>query len=541
MKYLYSEYDKTIILLVTGIIVNIIQTQSISRVIAKIIRSIEKKEEKEAYSFFYFFILLSTLYLGFFYIYKIYQNVILTKLRQWIRHELTRMLLITNNEKLSEINFIQVHGPINRMASVCFMITSDFITFLLPTLLFLLVISGYFLYNNLLLGGGFILGNLSIAVYLYLIWGELLDKNENYEINVIKSESYLLEMLNNIDRIIYRGQTTTEIESFKELGNTAIEKSYDFHSTAHFHGSMMNIIVYCIIFGLLGYIISLYFNKEIKGVFFITLITIIMLYRDKMASLIQQLPDFIEFLGRTNSVMKYFQDLKLDDISKKSSSHPSLPFDVIVFENVSFEYKSSDLLFDNWNQTITLDKPIIGITGNSGRGKSTFVKLILKMYDYTGKISIDGVDIRDLDADYIRQNIVYVNQNAKLFDKKIVENMMYGCHDPNHCHHRLQEIMDLGKYPKIGQLFTNIDIYEKSAGSFGEHLSGGQRQVVNIIGGLIHPASIIILDEPTNAMDAELKKEVIRLIQEFSKEKKTILIITHDKDMYPIFDKKIEL
>ena len=97
------------------------------------------------------------------------------------------------------------------------------------------------------------------------------------------------------------------------------------------------------------------------------------------------------------------------------------------------------------------------------------------------------------------------------------------------------------KYPKIKELYKNIDMHKKNAGLLGENLSGGQRQVVNLIGGLIMPSPIIILDEPTNALDIALKKEIIQLIKDFKKYKKSIFIITHDKDVFTIFDETIQI
>jgi ABC-type lipoprotein export system ATPase subunit len=73
----------------------------------------------------------------------------------------------------------------------------------------------------------------------------------------------------------------------------------------------------------------------------------------------------------------------------------------------------------------------------------------------------------------------------------------------------------------------------------GENLSGGQRQVINIISGLINPTDILILDEPTNGLDKNLKQDIISIINDFKSYKKCIIIITHDHDVYPIFEQKI--
>ena len=90
------------------------------------------------------------------------------------------------------------------------------------------------------------------------------------------------------------------------------------------------------------------------------------------------------------------------------------------------------------------------------------------------------------------------------------------------------------------ELLNNIKLNE-TVGLGGEKLSGGQRQIINIINGLIMPSKITILDEPTNALDIELKRDVIGLIKYFKKYKKCIIIITHDKDLYEIFDEEIKI
>ena len=79
------------------------------------------------------------------------------------------------------------------------------------------------------------------------------------------------------------------------------------------------------------------------------------------------------------------------------------------------------------------------------------------------------------------------------------------------------------------------------AGSLGENLSGGQRQIANVIGGLVNPSPILILDEPTNALDPDLKEELLGIIKHFRKIKKCIFIITHDRDVLSLFDEVIEI
>jgi ABC-type multidrug transport system fused ATPase/permease subunit len=272
-------------------------------------------------------------------------------------------------------------------------------------------------------------------------------------------------------------------------------------------------------------------------------ITILMLFRENIAKVFEQLPDFAGFVGRMDVAFKYFQNVseQLDDIkNKKNFKSKKLEFDNIEFKNVSYKYSNGGQVFKNKNIKIKINKnDVIGITGPSGSGKSTLIKLLIKMYPLQeGEIFIDGVNIDDIEPLELRKQITYVNQTSKLFDKKVIDNILYGCMDKEVCNKYLDKIM---KYPKISELYKNIDIYTKQSGQLGENLSGGQRQIINMIGGLINNSKILVLDEPTNALDPQLKNEVIGIIKDFREYKKAIFIITHDKDVFEIFNQQVKL
>lgn len=543
LNIFFNEEKTNIFLMVlTSFIINILQTNGISYINANIIDSLKNNNAIITVRFFQYFMLISILYLILYNLYKYFQNKLLTKLRQWMRHQITKILLLVNNENFSEINFVKLNSPINRISSVSFMVFNDVVAYILPNISFLLIISIFFLFENLILGGIFILGNILIFLYLYFNWENMLDYNEEYEKYVNANESYLLEILNNIDKIIYRGQVNNEIDIFENKTNKSIDVAFQFYTNTNYHGIMMNILLYLTLFICIGYVIYIKLQGKISITIFTTIFTIIILYRDKMSAIIQQIPDFIEFLGRSDSVLKQFKNMENDYIDIINRKYPStdLVFKTIRFENLSFKYKTNQhSLFENLNIQLKTENKIIGITGLSGNGKSTFVKLIMKLYKPNGgKIYIDEQDIENIDANYIRKHITYVNQNSKLFDIKVVENLLYGCNDIKQCNTHLNEIM---QYPKIAELYKSMDIRHKQSGSLGENLSGGQRQVVNMISGFINPSKILILDEPTNALDPELKKEILGLIKDFKKYKQCIIIITHDRDVYPLFDETIHI
>jgi len=530
-------------MITVSFIINILQTNGISYITANIINSLQNKNNANAILFFKYFMAISLTYAAFYYLYKICQNKLLTKLRQWIRFQLVRMLLLVNNENFSGINFTKLSSPINRLSSVCFMVFNDIIAYLLPNIIFLIIIAGYFLWKDVFFGIGFILGNVILILYLLYQWNTMKNANDEYETHVSENEAYLIEILANMDKIVYRGQTTNEIDVFSQKTDKSIAKSYSFYESTNFNCSVMNVMVFVIMFCSIGYLIQLYLKKKIDLTVFITFFTIMLLYRDKMFNAIQQVPDFIEFMGRSESVLNHFKGMEQDYNNLDTKDYPVLvlPFDRIDFTNLSFTYEGTDSpVFKDMNLTLdTTGNKIIGITGISGRGKSTFMKMLIKMYPcQEGAIYIDGENIQNIDADYIRANITYVNQNSKLFDRKIIENIMYGCSDFDACKTYYDQII---QYPKIRELYKNLDMNESKAGSLGEKLSGGQRQVVNLIGGLVNPSKILILDEPTNALDPELKSEILELIGIFRNYKQCIIIITHDQAVIPLFDENIVL
>jgi len=544
-EYFVEEKHNTILLIILSICVSIVQANGVSQINAAMIDAVEHNDVATAYRNFHYFIGISILFLLFFYGYKMYQTKLLTKLKQWIRTRLVNLLLEMNNEHMTEMNYTNVSTPINRVSTICAMMFTDIFSGLLPSLTFTFIIGLYLMYTNPLLGSIFAVGNIIVFLLIAHSWNRMVQTNLEYENHSVKNESYLLEVLNNIDKIIYRGQVNSETAIIKDKSNYATSKAIEFYEYAERHAVLLNttvsaIVVVCIYLALKNTLNAP--KREVGG--FIAFMTMILLYRDKMVSMIQMVPDMVEFVGRTKTVLGYFKDFNLNSIHLKRNEYANvnLPFNSVTFQDVGFSYAGNEDMpvLTNFNLKLdTTQHKIIGVTGLSGRGKSTIMKLLLKIYKLkTGKILIDGTDIETLQPEYIRKNITYVNQTGKLFDRKVIENIMYGCDQSEECTRQLHNIM---KYPKISELFHDIDIFNKASGSLGENLSGGQRQVVNIIGGLINPSKILVLDEPTNALDGALKQEVIKIIKDYRKNKHAIIIITHDKEVYSIFNEVVAL
>ena len=549
-KFFAKEKTNIIILGILSLTLSFFYTNISSIVNANIIQGIQKNDFTKTFTNFKYFIGVSIIFIITYYFYKMIQNNVLTKLAHWTKAEIFNFILLANNENMHNVNFVEFITPITRISNSCNMLLSDILSSVVPTVAFLAVIFGYFIYKDITLGAGFLIGNIIICLYFIYYWKEMFDYKQKQEEKTVDNERYIIDSFNNIDKIIYRGQVGAEIDIFNERTKECTDYTIEMMKYMTNHTFIMNVFVYVIIILALLHIIRLYFKKKMESTTFITFLSILMMYRDDISSTIQRVPGYIESFGRIELIVREFESMlgiKNNEstfkkiIDKENHYKPlDLKFESIRFENVIFKYDKRDqIIFDNYSKELYLKDKIIGITGLSGNGKSSFVKLIMRLHTCnSGAIYIDEQNIAMVDPYYIRQNITYVNQNARLFDRKIMDNILYGCKDVSACNENLREILS---YSKIQELYRNVDISTSDAGPLGENLSGGQRQVINIISGLINPTKILILDEPTNALDPELKRELLLILKNFRKYKKCIMIITHDRDVYSLFDETLEI
>jgi ABC-type multidrug transport system fused ATPase/permease subunit len=551
-KFFTQEKTNIIILALLSLTLSFFYTNISSIVNANIIQGIQKNDFMKTFTNFKYFIGVSIIFIITYYFYKIIQNNVLTKLSHWTKAEIFNFILLANNENMHNINFVEFITPITRISNSCNMLLSDILSSVVPTIAFLTVIFSYFIYKDVILGTGFLIGNIIICLYFVYYWKDMFEYKQKQEEKTVNNEKYIIDSFNNIDKIIYRGQVGAEIDIFDKRTKECTDYTIDMMKYMTNHTFIMNVFVYIIIILAIFHMIRLYFKKQLESTTFITFLSILMMYRDDISSTIQRVPNYIESFGRIELIVREFEKMigvdnktgetaMISMLNNENHYKPvDLKFESIRFENVTFKYDKRDqTIFDNYSKEIYVKDKIVGITGLSGNGKSSFVKLIMRLHACnSGAIYIDEQDITTVDPLYIRQNITYVNQNARLFDRKIMENILYGCKDVSACNENLRQILS---YSKIQELYRNVDISTSNAGPLGENLSGGQRQVINIISGLINPTKILILDEPTNALDPELKRELLLILKNFRKYKQCIMIITHDRDVYSLFDETLEI
>jgi subfamily B ATP-binding cassette protein MsbA len=194
----------------------------------------------------------------------------------------------------------------------------------------------------------------------------------------------------------------------------------------------------------------------------------------------------------------------------------------ITFERVAFGYDPSEPVLKDVSFTIAPGQ-LVGIVGTTGGGKSTVVSLIPRFYDPTGgRVLIDGIDLRDLELASLRSKIGYVLQDTVLFHGTIRENIAYG--RPNATE---EDIVAAARLANAHQFITEMQHgYDTMVGDRGLTLSGGQRQRIGIARAVIRDTPILILDEPTAALDTESERLVIEGLERLMKGR-TVITIAH--------------
>jgi ATP-binding cassette subfamily B protein len=197
----------------------------------------------------------------------------------------------------------------------------------------------------------------------------------------------------------------------------------------------------------------------------------------------------------------------------------------VNFEHVSFSYNGESSRRKALKD-ISFDVPQganVAIIGNPGSGKSTLIKLLMRLYDPTaGAIYIDGINIKDMDLDKLRDNIGVIEQEVFLFSKTIRENIAYG--KPKATQKEIEHVAMLAQAHEFINEFE--DGYETIVGERGQTLSGGQKQRIAIARALLVDPSILVLDDASSAIDAETERKIQTAIANVLKNR-TTFIITH--------------
>ncbi len=254
------------------------------------------------------------------------------------------------------------------------------------------------------------------------------------------------------------------------------------------------------------------------GTFF-SFVTALLLAYDPVKKLVNLNAQLQEGLAATERVFKVL------DVHPKIVDQPNaLRVDEakgnIIFENISFSYLKNVPLIDKISLTIKKGQTV-ALVGHSGAGKTTILNLICRFFDpASGRITLDGTDIRKITMSSLRSNLALVSQDVTLFNDTIKENIAYGTKET-----ALPEIQKAAKHAAAHDFIMELpDGYDTMIGENGVKLSGGQRQRIAIARAMLKNAPILLLDEATSSLDTKSERAVQEALSNLMQNRTTIVV-----------------
>jgi len=216
----------------------------------------------------------------------------------------------------------------------------------------------------------------------------------------------------------------------------------------------------------------------------------------------------------------------LPEIDTNEGKKPSKFSDAIEMKNIGFHYqmRPDNRVLDDLSLTINKGE-VVALVGPSGGGKSTVVRLLMRFYDpCSGRILIDGNEMRSLNVAALHNRIGVVTQETQLFGGTILANIAYGIEDP--------DPNDVRRAARLANAHNFIvrfeDGYATRVGERGVRLSGGQKQRIAIARVLMRQPDILLLDEATSALDAESEALVQEALDTLiSQSRSTVILVAH--------------
>ena len=273
--------------------------------------------------------------------------------------------------------------------------------------------------------------------------------------------------------------------------------------------------------GTLYYSLSLWSQGKIAAADFVVATSLSLLIISEARNLSKRFLEIFEHIGNishgVSTIIKPHEIIDRDN----AIAHP-ITQGRIEFRRVSFSYSNEKQVFKNLFVTIQPGQRV-GLVGFSGSGKSTFVNLILRLFDpQSGQILIDKVDIRDMTQEALHSQISLIPQDPSLFHRTLLENVRYGRLEASD-----EEVIEAARKAYAHDFIAQIkEGYDSLVGERGVKLSGGQRQRIAIARVILKDAPILILDEATSSLDS-ITERAIQETLDSAMQGKTVIVVAH--------------
>ena len=382
----------------------------------------------------------------------------------------------------------------------------------------------------IVIGGTFLYISPTIALFAFIPIPIIIFGSFKFTTKIAKRYEKIretIETLNNslsnsISGILNVKSFTREQVEYKRISTASNEvKSANYHAIK-LSAAFIPIIRVAILFGftatlLIGGYLAL--EGEIK----VAMYSVLLFITQRLLWPLTELGDTFDLYQRAMASFKRILNLKEEkpSIIDGNKDFESLQKG-IVLNNAVFSYTQGFEVLKNINLNVESGKTT-AIVGSTGSGKSTLIKLLLRLYDLdSGAINFDSTELKDLKLESLRKNIGLVSQDVFLFEGTVFENIAYGNLEATE-----DEVWDAANQSEASDFINQLPNKENTiVGERGQKLSGGQRQRISIARAILKNPEILILDEATSAVDNETEAAIQRSL-DMLKQNRTVIVIAH--------------
>jgi ABC-type multidrug transport system fused ATPase/permease subunit len=404
------------------------------------------------------------------------------------------------------------------------------IIYVVPTVLIATALLYYFITSDIKMG---MFAIVLMVMFIYLsidMEKTCVDISEEHEKSVAKLYDDIQDIMINNDTILTFNTKDAEMQKMKISKDVCSKKHTKSELISGETTFKLNSLSMIMMLALDGIAVKLYMDDKIGAEVLISICMMAYTFIQYYNSSIFKFKSVTHYIGKYNELKKYFSKFEINH--NESSTCLNITNGDVIFKDVQIIHDSTPM--PNKLNFVIKGKSKTGITGEIGTGKTSILKILAGLKNYVGDVSIDNQDISNCTYESMTENIIYIPQHPKLFNRTIYENLAYGTNAS------VDEIKEIIKKYKIGKFFKKFpNGIMENVGKEGSKLSGGQKQIMALIRAIIQQRKIILLDEPTSSLDAETKKIFMDLIESITD--KTIIVVTHDKTIYNLFDNMLEL
>ena len=371
-------------------------------------------------------------------------------------------------------------------------------------------------------------------VFVIYIFKILILKSRKNSEQLIQIGSYvnslLLDVMNGIRVVKSFGMATFVFNKYKNALEyyQGLNFKTEYYSVLNKYISIILIIIVFNIYLLYNY----FFNEKIEVLYFLTVFLILLRLLSFFGDLLHQVNKIDINLNASANLIKHISVpyAKTEKIEKVNN------IENIKFKNVTYQYQTANKnVFDNLSLEFVKGKSY-AIIGESGTGKSTLIDLLMDfLTPVKGSVEINGIDSRKIDEECLSTKIIYVGQEAIIFNDTIKNNI---CVNGTYSKDTVMEVLEQVELKEeVLNITDNIDFLLTYKGT---NISGGQKQRLNIARALIKRPEVLILDESVNALDSKTRRKVVSKLLEIFDEN-IIIFVTHDQDILKLVDIVVNL